>query len=538
MMRLFPALCLLFLVLGACASKPGPVTMPASAPAAVADLRLQVLPLPRHIERQQGGFTLARTTTIYASDAFKPSATVLAEWIGMGLGPEPPKVDVLRDDSSPAQSIVLRQVRATPELGGEGYTLDVTASGITITAATPAGAFYGMQTLRQLLPSAWEYDALRPPGRNASPVVVPALTIRDQPRFPWRGAMLDVARHFLTVDEVKRFIDLMALHKLNRLHLHLADDQGWRIDIRSWPNLATHGGSTEVGGGSGGFYRQDDYAAIVRYAAERFIMIVPEIDMPGHTNAALASYAELNCDNIARQLYTGTEVGFSALCVDKEITYKFIDDVVREIAALTPGPYFHIGGDEVKTLSPAQYNAFVERVQGIVHAHGKQMVGWDEIAPTRLAPTSIIQHWRPKTTPAEAIASGVKVIMSIADKAYLDMKYDPTTPIGLTWAAIIDVKTSYDWDPARAAAGVPESAVIGVEAPLWAETVSNIRDYEYLAFPRLAAIAEVAWSAQADRSWDDFRNRLGAQAPRWTALGLNFYRAPDVPWKQTPPARH
>jgi hexosaminidase len=482
------------------------------------------------MELGTGGFPLTRDTAIHASAAFKATADSLAAWIGMGLRPEPPRVEVLGDGAA-AEGIVLRQVRSTPDLGVEGYILDVTAAGITITAATPAGAFYGIQTLRQLLPSAWEYEGLRPPGRNARPVVVPALTIRDRPRFPWRGAMLDVARHFLTVGEVKRFIDLMALHKLNRLHLHLADDQGWRLDILSWPNLATHGGSTEVGGGIGGFYAQDEYAAIVRYAADRFITVIPEIDMPGHTNAALASYAALNCDNIARPLYTGTEVGFSAFCVEKDVTYTFIDDVVREIAALTPGPYFHIGGDEVKTLTPEQYNAFVERVQGIVRAHGKQMIGWDEIAPTALLPSSIIQHWRPKTTPAEAIGRGVKVIMTVADKAYLDMKYDSNTPIGLTWAGIVDVRTSYDWDPGTAAAGVPESAVLGVEAPLWGETVTNIRDYEFLAFPRLAAIAEAGWSAQADRHWEEFRGRLGAQGPRWTALGLNFYRAPEIPWR-------
>jgi hexosaminidase len=323
----------------------------------------------------------------------------------------------------------------------------------------------------------------------------------------------------------------MALHKLNRLHLHLADDQGWRIEIKSWPNLAAHGGSTEVGGGSGGFYTQEQYAALVRYAADRFVTIVPEIDMPGHTNAALASYAELNCDGAARSLYTGIDVGFSALCVEKEITYRFIHDVVGEIAALTPGPYFHIGGDEVKTLKPEQYTAFVERVQGIVQSHGKRMIGWDEIAPAKLLPASIVQHWRPKTTPEEALAKGATVIMSVADRAYLDMKYDAGTPIGLTWAGLIDVRTSYDWDPAAAAAGAPDGSLLGVEAPLWSETLANIRDVEFMAFPRLAALAEVGWTRQQDREWNDFRHRLGAQGPRWVALGLNFYRAPDIPWR-------
>ncbi|MBA3640655.1 MAG: beta-N-acetylhexosaminidase, partial [Acidobacteria bacterium] len=500
------------------------------ARAAVADPSKGLLPQPARMIMQSGAFAVTPATVIRAeSQQFAFSARFLANHIGIAVGPQPLTVEV--GGGAGPGSILIQRNAGGAVLGPEGYNLIVRQDGITIGADTPAGAFYGVQSLRQLMPPAWEYEALRPPRRNSPPVTIPAMEIFDAPRFAWRGAMLDVARHFLEVDEVKRFIDLMALHKLNRLHLHLADDQGWRIDIRSWPNLASHGGSTEVGGGTGGFYGQDQYAAIVRYAAERFITVVPEIDMPGHTNAALASYAELNCDNIARPLYTGTEVGFSALCVDKEITYKFIDDVVREIAALTPGPYFHIGGDEVKTLTPVQYAGFVERVQGIVRSHGKQMIGWDEIAPTRLDPTSIVQHWRPKTSIAEVEAKGVKVIMSIADRMYLDMKYDNDTPIGLTWAGIVSVKQSYDWDPVTAAPGISERSMLGVEAPLWAETITNIRDYEFLAFPRLAAIAEVGWSPQEARKWDEFRERLGAQGPRWTALGLNFYRSPEVPWR-------
>jgi hexosaminidase len=187
----------------------------------------------------------------------------------------------------------------------------------------------------------------------------------------------------------------------------------------------------------------------------------------------------------------------------------------------------------VKTLSAAQYIRFIERVQKIVQSHKKQMIGWDEIAPAALSPTSIVQHWRPKTTPAEAVQkSGVKVVMSPADRTYLDMKYTSSTPIGLSWAALIEVSRAYDWDPATTAAGVPESAILGVEAPLWTETVGNIRDAEYLAFPRLAAIAEVGWSRMERRRWEDFRARLGLQAPRWSALGINFYRSPEIPWAQ------
>jgi hexosaminidase len=490
----------------------------------------QLVPLPVSIERKDGTFEITPATIIYfnGGNHYEFSARFLSDYIGLGAGSEPLKVQKL-EGPPPAGAIVLTY---RDGLGEDAYELTVGASGITIAGGNSSGVFYGLQTLRQLLPPVLEYEGLRAPRRDAAPIRVPAVTVRDRPRFSWRGAMLDVARHFFSVDDVKRYVDLMALHKLNRLHLHLADDQGWRIEITSWPNLTQHGGTTEVMGGPGGVYTQAQYRDIVNYAAERFIVIVPEIDMPGHTNAALASYAELNCDGQARPLYTGTEVGFSALCVDKEITYTFIDDVVREISALTPGPWFHIGGDEVKTLSAEQYVGFINRVQGIVQKHGKQMVGWDEIAPANVLPTSVVQHWRPKTTPKEAVARGAKVISSVANKAYIDMKYDATTPIGLTWAGIIEVKDSYDWDPATMAEGVPESALLGVEAPLWSETLATINDVEFMAFPRLAAIAEIGWTPQSQRNWEEFRVRLGAQAHRWSALGLNFYHSPQVPWRR------
>jgi hexosaminidase len=520
--------CVLLIALAlmvSCARRP-----PAVTPVTPIDPDERLVPTPVKLDMRNGSFTFSPGTVIAAgSPEFAFSARFLAAHIGQAVGPDPLKVEVTA--TPPAGAIAIQQNTRHTGLGDEGYALEIRPDGITVLADRPAGAFYGIQTLRQLLPPAWEYEALRPPRKNAKPVSLPALAIVDQPRFEWRGAMLDVSRHFLSVDEVKRYVDLMALHKLNRLHLHLADDQGWRIEIKSWPNLAAHGGSTEVGGGPGGYYTQEQYSDIVRYAADRFITIVPEIDMPGHTNAALASYPELNCDRKAPPLYTGTEVGFSTLCVDKDVTYKFVEDVVREISALTPGPYFHVGGDEVEKLTAEQYRAFIERVQGIVQLQGKQMVGWDDIAPAKIAPGTIVQHWRPKTPLAEAVEKGAKVIMSVADRAYIDMKYDANTPIGLTWAAIIDVRTSYDWDPATEAPGVPESALVGVEAPLWAETLANIRDFEFMAFPRLAAIAEIGWSRQQDRSWDDFRVRLGSQGSRWVALGMNFYRAPEIPWR-------
>ena len=489
-----------------------------------------IIPAPESFQALTGEFIVTADTAIVVPAGDEGAARVgryLSDLIGIAAGPQPLRVRT--GDALGTGNISLR-LNAQASQGAEGYELQVGAEGVTITAGSAAGLFYGVQTFRQLLPPFVDFEAVRADKQRI--VRAPAVKIADRPRFEWRGAMLDVARHFFTVDEVKRYIDLIALYKINRLHLHLSDDQGWRVEIKSWPRLTSHGATTEVGGGPGGFYTQAQYRDLVAYAAERFITIVPEIDMPGHTNAALASYPDLNCDGKPREMFTGIEVGFSAFCVEKEITYKFIDDVVREIAAMTPGAWFHIGGDEVKTLSAAQYVGFIERVQKIVASHGKRVVGWDEIAPAALLPHTLVQHWRPDGSSAPAVAKGARIIMSLANKAYLDMKYHRDTPIGLNWAAYIDVKDSYDWDPATAAKDVPESALVGVEAPIWSETLGSIRDVEFMAFPRLPALAEIAWTRAAGRSWDEFKTRLGAQAPRWIALGINFYRSPTVPWEQ------
>ncbi len=425
--------------------------------------------------------------------------------------------------ATPSGTIQLTLDPAHVELAAEGYRLDVTSAGVRILAATPAGLFYATQSLRQLLPVSVEY-----PAAAQRVLRVNATTIRDLPRYEWRGAMLDVARHFLPLRDVEHFVDLIALYKLNRLHLHLADDQGWRIEITSRPNLSAVGGSSQVGGGAGGYYSQREYRELVAYAAARFVTIIPEIDMPGHTNAALASYAALNCDNTARPLYTGTDVGFSSFCVESDSTYALVSDVVREMKALSPGGYFHMGGDEVKTLTPTQYRGFVDRVQGIATANNMRLIGWADIAPARLSPTTIVQHWA-KDSLALHVARGGKVIASPGSKTYLDMKYDNATTLGLSWAGRIEVKDVYDWDPTLVTGATPES-LLGVEAPLWSETVTKIADAEFLAFPRLAAIAEIGWSARNARAWEDFRLRLAAHGPRLQALGVNFYRSPQIPW--------
>ncbi len=418
------------------------------------------------------------------------------------------------------------RIAPDPSLGAEGYRLTVRKDSVQVTANAAAGLFHGIQTLRQLLPPQIESHMIL----SRTKWSVPPVTISDRPRYAWRGAMLDVARHFFTVDELYQYIDLLALYKMNVFHLHLADDQGWRIEIKSRPNLTAQGSATQVGGGEGGFYTQDEYAKIVRYAADRYITIVPEIDMPGHTNAALIGYPDVACSKRAPAPYTGTEVGWSTFCANKDETYALVDDVVREIAGITPGQYFHMGGDENPILSKEDYKKFVERTQEIVAKHGKLMIGWEEIAQARLLPTSIAQVWRSDSALVANQFGGAKLLMSPASRTYFDMKYDDNTELGLKWAGLVPVRTAYDWDPATFFKGVVESNVVGVEAPIWAETVRNITAVEFLALPRIPALAEVGWTPQGQRSWESFKMRVATHAPRWNILGLNYYRSPEISW--------
>lgn len=482
-----------------------------------------IIPLPASLRETDDSFTVTGATQIIVDSGSAELAATPALRAGARVGAELAQrlgglTMLATDEVQPTGAIRLTLAGADQSLGDEGYELNVTPDGVTIRASQPAGLFYGVQTLRQLLPAGLERGAAPP-----APWTIPTLVIRDAPRYSWRGVMLDVARHFRSVEEVKRVVDLMALYKLNRLHLHLTDDQGWRLMIQSWPRLAEFGGSTAVDGDPGGYYSQAEYAELVAYAASRYVEIVPEIDLPGHTNAALASYAELNCDGVARDLYTGTDVGFSSLCIDKELTYQFLDDVIGELAALTPGSFIHIGGDEAHSTPTADYRRFFERVQQIVQRHGKQVLGWAEIAQVDLLPGTVVQYWQGDHG-GQAASQGAQVIMSPASYAYLDMKYDDSSPVGLNWAGNISVQRAYDWDPATVRPDIPAAAILGVEAPLWAETVRTLDDLEYLVFPRLLGYAEIGWSPAAGRSWEEYRQRLAGHAERLEALGVNFNR--------------
>lgn len=493
-----------------------------------------VVPVPAEVQPDASdAFRINHDTKIYTQSGSEDATKVgryLAGILRPSTGYALPVVTV--PHTKHRDGIRLLLSGADDRVGDQGYELEVTHEGVVIRADQPAGLFAGVQTLRQLLPPSIEAST-----RQSGPWIVPGGSILDYPRFEYRGAHLDVARHFFTVEEVKRYIDELALYKVNTLHLHLTDDQGWRIYINSWPRLATFGGEFEVGGTPGGYYTQRDYTEIVQYAQDRYITIIPEIDMPGHTNAALASYAELNCDGVAPPRRFDIAVGYSSLCVDLELTYEFVDDVVREVAAITPGPYIHIGGDEALTLSTEDYVSFMNRAQQIVASHGKQSIGWHQILQAPF-PGTVAQYWFPTSDApdvAEAAAQGTQLIMSPANHAYLDMKYAPGQPapdIGLQWAGFIEVQDAYGWDPGSFVSGVDEASVWGPEAPLWSETLLDISYIELMAFPRLPAIAELGWSPWSTHDWADFRVRLADQGPRWEVMGINFYRSPQVPWPE------
>ncbi|WP_374102633.1 beta-N-acetylhexosaminidase [Micromonospora sp. D93] len=491
-----------------------------------------VVPAPQQVQPDPtADWVLSAESVIVAST--DPAALAVAEQLAQFLRPATgyplPVTDATRPE--PAGGIALA-LDGSADLGAEGYRLDITTDGVRVTATTAAGLFYGVQTLRQLLPA-----AIESPTPVTERWALPGGTITDAPRFPYRGAMLDVARHFFAVEDVLRVVDHLARYKLNHLHLHLTDDQGWRITVDSWPNLTTVGGTTEVGGGPGGHYTKADYARIVSYAATRHITVVPEIDLPGHTNSALVAYPELAPDKVAPPPYTGTEVGFSYVDPADERTYDFVADVLGEVAALTPGPWLHIGGDEAFKVKGEVYTGFVERVQRIVADLGKTVVGWHQLAPAAHLDGRVLQWWGTNDedpTTVDAVRRGARLIVSPGNHAYLDMKYAPDTPIGHDWAGLIDVRKAYDWDPGTHVAGVPAEAVLGVEAPLWTESVTSLADIELLLLPRLPAIAELGWSPRASHDWAGFRDRLAGQGPRWTTAGITFHRAPEIPWSTTP----
>lgn len=519
--------------------------LPTMSHATIADMENHsIIPQPLSVKGTGGTFELKQNTKIIIKgnkDDLEYGFQFLKDLIKRGTG------YVLEESKAQnhTSNIITLHLDPNQKLDEEAYVLKIDKDNIQITAKSGAGIFNGIQTIRQLFPKEIEGSS---PNSNIQ-WLLPTGTIQDAPTYAYRGAMLDVSRHFFSVEDVKHYIDQIAKYKINKLHLHLSDDQGWRIEVKSWPLLTVIGSSTEVGGGKGGFYTQEQYKDLVAYAQSRYITIVPEIDIPGHTNSALASYGVLNPgitvpedgrlpvdrrglglqnDPNATELYTGIKVGFSTLDTHNEVTYKFIEDVIRELAEITPGPYIHIGGDESHVTEMDDYIPFIERVQDMVSKYRKKTIGWDEVAHASLKESSVAQFWAKAENAKMAADQGAKVLMSPSTHAYLDMQYDTTTKLGLHWAAYIEVDDAYNWEPTALVDGIGQDQILGVEAPLWTETITNRAELEYMAFPRLTAVAEVGWTPKEKRSWESYKIRLKSHTSRWDQMGINYYHSPKL----------
>lgn len=430
------------------------------------------------------------------------------------------------------------------EGAAESYRLRVDDGRIVVRAADAAGLFYGVQTLGQLIHRAGDRWA------------VPAVRIDDAPRFAYRGVMLDVARHFFDVATVTAFLERAASLKFNVLHLHLSDDQAWRLESARRPELTARSAANAVDGDPGGFFTHDDYRAIIGHAADHHMTVVPEFDMPGHTHAVGLAHPEIVAEPalegwdaaggdapVAGEPYTGIGVGFSSLRIGEPGTDAFVDDVFAELAELTPGPYLHFGGDEAFGTPPDAFAAFVARTSDVIARLGKTPIAWHEAgAADDLAPGTVGQYWS-FVSPAEGAAEkarafvdrGGRLILSPADAVYLDMKPEASASLGLTWAGgPTSLERAYSWEPLDVVPGVSEDDILGVEAPLWTETVRDLDDIDALAFPRIAAAAEAAWSARSgtmeERTWESFRTRVGGLGPLWTTLGIRFPASREVSW--------
>lgn len=506
------------------------------------------IPVPAHVEARAGEpFVVGPGIRVVTDGSTEAVAVAVMAAGRLQRVSEVPVAVLHEDDGSPGGVVLVLADAATvgvpagtdPALAHEAYRIDVTAERAVLTAVSGAGLLHAAHTLQQC--------AVPVPG-SATWTVAPQVVV-DHPRFAWRGLCLDVARHFFGVPDVLRVLDLMASLKLNVLHLHLTDDQGWRLDVPSRPALAEVSGATAVGGDPGGFYSSQDWTQLLAYAASRHVTVVPEIDLPGHVNAALHALGELTPSGRPTRAYTGIDVGFSRLHVDLPATRPFLHDVLGDVAAMTPGPWVHVGGDEVLTMEPAEYRALVRAAVEELAAAGKTVVGWQEIATALDGPpapgegpaleealaSAVVQYWDEREGAEEvtrAAAQGARVVLSPATRAYLDMRYDAATPVGLEWAGHVEVRDSYEWEPLEVLPGVPADRVLGVEAALWTETVRTSEDLFLLLLPRLAAVAEVAWSRAEARGWDSFAARLPRQTARWDERGYTWYRSPQVRWSE------
>lgn len=530
----------------------GSVALP-ETPAAMPALPLfqpepHLVPHPAELSQGPGRFVLSPSTTITAQKGLKETAEHLANLLTPALGAAVSITTTATDGSS--APIVLKVSPSLANLGREAYELSVTEKGIHIRGASSAGVFYGIQTLRQLLPPEMYGET----PLHGMTVAVPEVSIRDYPRFAWRGLMLDPCRHFLPVESVKKFIDLMALHKLNTLHWHLTEDQGWRIEIKQYPRLTEVGslraesplkGNRNEGDGTPYgpfFYTQDEIREVLAYAAARSITVVPEIELPGHSRGALAAYPELGCTDGPYEVRTAWGVEKDIYCAGKEETFTFLENVLTEVLALFPSPFIHIGGDEApkqrwKACPRCQariqgegledehelQSYFIRRIETFLNEKGRRLIGWDEILEGGLAPNASVMSWRGEQGGITAARSGHDVVMSPTSHCYFDYAQSKASGEPEAIGGFLPLSKVYSYDPVPSVLTPEEGKhILGVQGNLWSEYLFEPSNVEYMAFPRACALAEVAWTPHAQMSYPDFQARLPQHLKRLDGLNVNY----------------
>lgn len=500
---------------------------------------INVIPKPLSLVQNEGSFKVTKSTKFYASTPeAKTIATFFASKIESSTG-----YDLAISEEEVSSNAIALLIDNSLEVNDEGYTLDATDKLVSIKAKTAKGLFYGMQTLMQLLPAEIESTTVV----NGIAWTLPCVTIKDEPRFAYRGIMLDPCRHFIPVENIKKQLDVLALFKINQFHWHLTEDQGWRIEIKKYPKLTEIGSKRVDGEGTeySGFYTQEQIKEVVAYASERFINVIPEIELPGHALAAISAYPELSCkgDSLSPRIIWGVEE--DVYCAGKEETFKFLEDVISEVVTLFPGEYFHIGGDECPKVRWEKcplcqkrmrenklkdehelQSYFVQRIEKVLASHGKKMIGWDEILEGGLAPSATVMSWRGEDGGIAAASMDHDVIMTPGSNGmYLDHYQGDSKiePVAIGGYTLLEKTYSYNPVPDTLVGLGKSNFVKGVQGNIWSEYMYTTDLMEYRIYPRILAVAEIGWTPLEGKDYKDFERRIDNALVRLDCHGINYH---------------
>lgn len=509
-----------------------------------------IIPQPMEMEFQNDVFVLDENTKILYPESFSPVAGFFSDFINNSAD-----ITMEEADKESRNTVVFKEDGNITN--PEAYKLSVAPKKIIISAASPKGAFYAIQSLRQLMPVALEKGGYREDGEKE--IAIPTVEVYDEPRFAYRGQMLDVGRHFFPVDFIKKYIDLMAMFKFNTFHWHLTEDQGWRIEIKKYPKLtevAAYRDSTIIGHYSdkprkwdttryGGFYTQEEVKEVVKYAQERYVTVIPEIEMPGHSEAALAAYPELRCTSGGPYKVQGIWGVHKNIYCTREETFEFLEGVLDEVIELFPSQYIHIGGDEAPKDNWEQCEVcqalirsegladehelqsyFIQRMEKYLNSKGKQIIGWDEILEGGLAPNATVMSWRGTEGAVEAAKQHHDVILTPTSHCYLDYyqyKEDQEKKDPLAIGGYLPLEKVYSFEPIPGELTPEEEKyVLGSQVNIWTEYMKTPEKVEYMTYPRAIAMAEVAWSTKNNKDYDDFLYRLEPVIKRLDALDVKY----------------